>query len=291
MEKFVIGVDLGGSNIRVATVNLKGKILTRKVQPVKKENRNVVIEQMIDLIDSLMNGKIKGIGISVPGAVTPSGLVWAPNLPNWNDFPLENILRSRFPSLEVVVKDDRSTAVFGESRFGVAKECKNFVFMIVGTGIGVGLMLDGHIYSGTRGLAGSMGWFIVDSDSHSSGSKYETFEEKAAGLAIKKKYGLNGQTIFNKALEGDVKALEILENIGKEIGIGVANLVAIVDPEMVVIGGGVAKSWKYIKYGIQYSMQKWSHPILKDIPIFCSSLGDDAGILGVSQMVMERMCD
>ncbi len=288
MKKLVIGVDLGGSNVRSAIVNLKGEILARKVQTVKKKNRNTVIEQLLALIDSLINEKVKGIGVCIPGAVTSSGLVWAPNLPNWNDLPLEGILKNRFPSLEIVVKDDRATMVFAESRLGVAKGYKNVVFMIIGTGIGVGLILDGRVYSGTRGLAGSAGWLIMNGIS-GVGSKYETFEEKASGLAIKEKYGLDGQIFFEKASKGDAKAMEILENIGKEIGIGIANLVAVTDPEIVVIGGGIVKSWKYIKDGIHHSMQKWAHPVLKDIPIFCSSLGDDAGILGVSQMVIERM--
>lgn len=285
-----MAVDLGGSNVRIAVVNLKGEILVRKSQAVNKESKNTVIEQMVDLIDSSMDERIKGIGISVPGAVMPSGLVWAPNLPNWNDLPLKNILKNRFPSSEIVVKDDRSAMVFGESRFGIAKGCKNVVFMVIGTGIGVGLMLDGHIYSGTRGLAGSIGWLVMNNSFH-SGSRYETFEEKSAGLAIKKRYGMDGQVLFEEAMNGNVKALEILDDIGKEIGIGIANLVAVVDPEMVVVGGGIAKSWKYIKGGIRYSMQRWPHPVLKDIPIVCSSLGDDAGILGVSQMVVERMCN
>lgn len=290
MEKLVIGVDLGGSNIRIAIVNSRGRILSRRMQSVKKASKNDVIEQMIGLIGSLMNENIKGIGISIPGSVTPSGYVWAPNLPNWDNLPLRNILENRFPSSKIIVKDDRSTMIFAESRFGIAKGYKSVVFMIVGTGIGVGLMLDGHIYSGVRGLAGSIGWFVINSDSHSD-LRYEIFEEKAAGSAIKKKYGLDGQVILDKAKKGNVEALEILENIGKEIGIGIANLVAVVDPEVVVVGGGVAKSWEYIKNGIHYSMQKWSHPVLKDVPIFCSSLGDDAGILGISQMIVERMWD
>lgn len=290
MEKFVIGVDLGGSNVRVAVVGSRGRILSRRMQSVKKESKNDVIEQMIDLIGSLMDEKIKGIGISIPGSVAPSGHVWAPNLPDWDDLPLKDILENRFPSSKIVVKDDRSTMVFGESRFGIAKGYKNVAFVIIGTGIGVGLMLDGRIYSGARGLAGSIGWFVMNSGSHLN-LKYKTFEEETAGLAIKKKYGLDGQAISDRAVKGNVEALEILEDIGKKIGIGVANLVAVVDPEVVVVGGGITKSWEYIKDGIRYSMQKWSHPVLKDIPIFCSSLGDDAGILGISQMVMERMCD
>ncbi len=281
----MVAVDLGGSNMRVALVGPGGNIFSRETHTIDRDN---VLKQLVDLVGMSVNEYVVGIGVSIPGAIKPGDLVWTPNISGWTELPLKKILKDRFDPLAVTVKDDRASMVFGESRFGVAKGFKNVVYVIVGTGVGAGLMLDGRVYSGTRGLAGSIGWFVTD-EGEETNKMHGTFEEEVAGPSIERKTGTNGTRMMEMAKRGDVEALGVFESIGRKLGSGIANLVSVTDPEMVVIGGGVSESWKFIEKGVRNSMRKWAHPILKDIPILRSSLGDNAGILGVSQMVMEEV--
>ncbi len=283
----VIAVDLGGTNVRVALVDSEGIILSKKSCPIEKEGGEEVLDQIIHLVDPLIEDA-DGMGIVIPGAITCEGLVWAPNIPGWKDLPLEKILRDKFHPFDVIVKDDRYATILGESHFGAVKGYKNVAYVIIGTGIAAGLMIEGKIYSGSRGLSGSIGWFITD-ENIIQGADHEIFESKVAGRALKKKLGVNGEELMEMASKGDIKALESLNALGEKIGIGIANLVAVVDPEIVVIGGGVSKSWQYIEGGIRSTLNKWDHPIFKDIKVVCSTLGDDAGILGITRIVMERV--
>jgi glucokinase len=284
----IISVDVGGTNIRVASIESNNdNILHRTSCLIDKVGGKKVVAQIIQLIKPSIEDA-NGIGVAIAGAVTSDGLVWAPNIPEWKDLPLEKILRDEFYPLDVIIKDDRSSMVLGESRFGVARGHKNVAYVIVGTGIAAGLMIDGKIYSGSRGLAGSMGWFITD-EKIGQDSSHGNFESKVAGPALDKNFGMNGQMLAKMASKGDIKALDNLNKVGEEIGIGIVNLVAVIDPEIVVIGGGVSKSWKYIENGIRHTLNEWGHPVLKDIEVVCSSLGDDAGILGVYSIIKERI--
>jgi glucokinase len=282
----IISVDVGGTNIRVALIDSNGEFLFRRSFLTEKDNGEKVIEQIMCSIELLIKDA-NGIGIVVAGGVTPEGLVWAPNISGWKGLPLEKMLKEKF-HVDVIVKDDRCSMVFGESCFGIAKEYKNVAYVIIGTGIGAGLMIDGKVYCGSRGLAGSIGWFITDGKI-SQDPVHGNFESKVAGPALKENFGMNGQMLAEKASKGDIKALESLNKFGEEIGLGIVNLVAVIDPEIVVIGGGVSKSWKYIEKGIRHTLNEWGHPVLKDIEVVCSSLGDDAGMLGISRMVVERI--
>ncbi|MCL4407349.1 MAG: ROK family protein [Thermotogae bacterium] len=284
----IIAVDVGGTNIRVALIDLNGTVLSRTSCPIEKDNGEDVLEQIIHLVNPLFDN-VEGIGIAVAGAVTSDGLVWAPNIPEWKDLPLERILREKF-HVDVMVKDDRSSMIFGESRFGVAKGYKDVAYVIVGTGIAAGLIINGEIYGGSRGLAGSLGWLITDGKV-SQDPVHGNFESKVAGLSLEKRFGMNGQILAEEASKGNIKALENLNKLGEEIGIGIVDLVTIVDPEIVVIGGGVSKSWQYIEKGIRHTLDEWGHPIFKGIKVVCSSLGDDAGILGIYGMIKERVGD
>lgn len=285
----VIAVDVGGTNIRVALIESSDDtILHRTSCSIDKVGEKKVVEQIIHLINPLIKD-VKGIGVAVAGAVTSDGLVWAPNIAGWKDLPLAKTLKEKF-QVDVVVKDDRSSMAVGESRFGIAKGYKNMAYVIVGTGIAAGLLIDGKVYEGSRGVAGSIGWLITDGKI-TQNPTHGNFESKVSGLALEKKFGMNGQMLAEMASKGDVKALDNLNKLGEEIGIGIANLVTIVDPEIVVIGGGVSKSWKYIEKGIRHTLNEWGHPILKDIKVVCSSLGDDAGILGVYDVIKERVGD
>lgn len=285
-KKSVAAVDLGGSNIRTAVVGQSGEISRRESVRIEKDGEKV-LESLFDLIGSAIDESVIGIGVSVPGAVTPDDLVWAPNIPGWKDLPLKKILEEKFAPLKVTVKDDRASMVFGESRFGVAKGFGNVAYVIVGTGIGAGLMIDGRVYSGTRGLAGSIGWFVTGK---TDGSRFHgDFEEEAAGPSLLRRMGVAGEKIMELAENGDPAALEAFYGLGGTLGRGIANLVSVVDPEIVVVGGGVSESWEFIEKGIRDSLRIWSHPVLKEIPVLRSSLGDNAGILGISRMVMEEV--
>jgi len=287
---FSIGVDLGGTNIRAGIVNNNGKIFDRYEVRINRNKSCQISEQICNLIEKFDLTNILGIGIAIPGVIRPSGNIWAPNLPDWDDFPLSKILHQRLPSTSIFIESDRNTMLIGEKWLGVAKGYKNIVFLIIGTGIGAGLMVDGKIYSGSEGIAGSVGWLVTDKYYLPEYKKIGCFEYRAAGPSITRKTKLDPFLVLSQAEMDNSDALKVLRELGKEIGIGIADIVSILNPEIIVVGGGLSNLWKFLETQVKVTLKKWSHPIaIKHLRIVPSSLGNNAGILGAAKIVFERM--
>ena len=287
---FSIGVDLGGTNIRAGIVNNNGKILDRYEVRINRNKSCQISEQICNLIEKFDLTNILGIGIAIPGVIRPSGNIWAPNLPDWDDFPLSKILHQRLPSTSIFIESDRNTMLIGEKWLGVAKGYKNIVFLIIGTGIGAGLMLDGKIYRGSEGIAGSVGWLITDKNYLPEYKKIGCFEYMAAGPSITRKIKLDPLFISTQAEVGNPDVLKVLRGLGEEIGIGIADIVSILNPEIIIMGGGVSNLWKFFEVQLMATLKKWSNPLaIKHLRIVPSSLGNEAGIIGAAKIIFERM--
>ncbi len=288
MKNAILGIDLGGTNIRAGIVKDDGKILERHEEKINRNSSHRIIEQICDLIEEFNLTDIIGIGIAIPGVVKPSGNVWAPNLPGWKDFPLSKILYQHFPSIPVFIESDRNAMLVGEKWLGIAKGYKDVVFLIIGTGIGAGLMIDGKVYSGSEGIAGSVGWLVTDRNYRQEYGEIGCFEYRAAGPSIFRELNLDPLLISSRAENGDPLVLKTIEKVAEEIGIGIADIVSILNPEIVVVGGGVANLWKFLEPQVKKALEKWAHPLsIKHLYVTPSTLGNDAGILGIAKIVFE----
>ncbi len=258
----VIGVDLGGTKMFGALADLSGNIQHEIYLPHENGSASHV-ERLCELIEQLLNAprppeqRIRGIGIGAPGLTrSPEGtVIWAPSL-NWRDLPLQQILIERF-DLPVFVENDVNLAALGEWGFGAGRGASNLVCIAVGTGIGAGVMISGSLYRGYHQGAGEVGYLLPGVQF--LGRRYDQFgalESLASGTGIaerahqllaeegrpEKAQGLTAEDVFNAARQGEAWATRIVAETADFLGLAVANIAALLDPEVVILGGGVSKS-------------------------------------------------
>src|SRR2546425_4612724 len=192
VQRLVLGVDLGGTKVLSGLISRRGDLVRSWNAPLKGHSRETILAQLIEIIhqaraEAPPSTRVEGIGVAVPGAVRADGTVWAPNLPGWRRVPLASYL-SEATNLRVVVRDDRVTSLLGERWLGAAKRVRTAVFITIGTGIGAGILADGHVWTGAHGVAGSVGWWIVrGTPVGAAGRRIGMLEATVAGPAISRR--------------------------------------------------------------------------------------------------------
>ncbi|MFQ5856862.1 MAG: ROK family protein [Anaerolineae bacterium] len=297
----VIGVDVGGTTVVSVVADLRGDILFRKDIPVcSGDDRSDNLESVLSLIEELRHiqgippEKIRGIGVAVPSIVKePEGIVvWAPAL-GWRDLHLKALLEDRF-GLPSFVENDVNLAALGESRFGCAQGVTNLVAIFIGTGIGGGLILNGDLYRGRYGAAGELGYLLPTPND--LGQTYEQFgclETLAAGPGIAQRAKaalaagetsvltdidlLTAREVFEAARDADSLAIRVIEETVDYLAQAIANVTAVLNPEMVVLGGGVARSGDLLLEPIKERV-RGRIPVMPEIVL--SELGDEAVVQG-----------
>jgi glucokinase len=271
MTKFAIGVDLGGTNLRIAAVDGDGKLLekTTTSTPVS-QGRVVVIGEMCDAIQQMVSrflsgGELAGIGIGVPGIIEmQTGTVReSPNLPDWRDYPVRDEIERRLRTT-VVLENDANAAALGEKWLGAAATVDDMCMLTLGTGVGGGIVLKGQVWHGMTGMAGELGHINVDPDGYpcNCGSR-GCIEQYASATAIKRMAveavatgkapelaramhedpEFSSKVVHQMAMQGDEPAKEIFRRAGDALGIALADLVNIFNLPMYVIGGGASSAW------------------------------------------------
>ena len=263
---YVVGIDLGGSHVHYALADFRGEALRESDESIRPEDGPAkLIHQTQERIRTLVaglprHGRLRAVAIGVPSPVTPKlGVVsWANNLPGWKDVPLKAELEREF-RVPIYLENDANMAAIGEHWRGGARGVDNFVFIALGTGIGAGVFVDGKLYVGRTGAAGELyrmnvEWPRWDEDFGDTGH----FESYVSGLGIAaeghksleregdiKASGLREERdayfVFEALRQGNPRARELLERIFTMLGVGVANVVAVLDPELIVFGGGISK--------------------------------------------------
>ncbi len=318
MMKKLIGIDIGGTKISVILVSSRGRQLDWKVIPTRygiKAKQSV--RELVQVLENMLRANrvkhsdLRGIGVGVPGPVDPKrGVVpWSPNLPGWKGIKLKRILEGHF-HVPVFMDNDANAAGFGEKIFGAGRNVKDFVYITVSTGIGGGLVMDGKIHRGASFCGGELGHMTIvpDGDLCKCG-KRGCLEAHASGTAIarmavsKIKHGaksklltlargvrqVSARTVSQAAELGDRVAIQTLREAGRYLGIGIANLINILNPEMVVLGGSVIKSGSYLWKPMIRSAKKESWPVaFKACKIRKTVLGDQVGNLGAAALVLEQ---
>jgi glucokinase len=271
MPDFSIGVDLGGTNLRVAAVSRQGELLEKVTLGTKLAlGRDHVITEMCDAIQLLSGkyketGKFLGAGIGVPGLVDlHTGMMRkAVNLPGWENYPARAEVERRLGA-RVVLENDARVAALGEQWLGAARGVPNMAVLTLGTGIGGGIVLGGRIWKGMNGMAGEFGHVTIEPEGYpcpcgnrgcaeryasASGLLRMAREAVASGQApslagaAASDAELGAKSIYNLAIHGDEPACRILHNFGRYLGVLLAGLVNVLNLEMYVIGGGVSSAW------------------------------------------------
>jgi glucokinase len=272
MKDFSIGVDLGGTNLRIAAVDVDGHLVEKVTLGTKVSlGRDHVINDMCEAIQHLAekyknSSSMLGIGIGVPGIIDmQTGLLReSPNLPGWADYPVRAEIERRLKTV-VILENDANVAAFGEKWLGAAKEHDDMAMLTLGTGVGGGLVLDGKIWRGMNGMAGEFGHTTVEPEGQKCGcgnrgclEQYasatavvrmarETIAENSSCALARASHSdaeFSAKSIFNLALQGDEDAKRIYRRVGRALGIVISPMVNSLNLPMYVVGGGVASAWE-----------------------------------------------
>ncbi len=239
-DKVIIGVDLGGTNVTVGRIEgLEIVRLEKTFISADNDNGQVVIDEVIDTISKVFTDQVAGIGVGVPSLVdSEKGVVHdVQNIPAWKEIPLKSILENKF-NVPVYIENDANCFAAGEKFFGKAKNADNFVGLVIGTGMGGGIFINGHLYSGENCGAGEFGMLPF---------KESVFEAYCCGQYFQDFYDIKGEELYKRAKQGDAEALAIFRDFGRNLGIGITAILYAFDPEMIVLGGSVSKSWEFFQ--------------------------------------------
>lgn len=235
----LIGVDLGGTNMRAGRVE-GGRVVHHATGATPGQAAaDVVLDKLMATIGAVFTPDVKGIGIGVPSVVdVDRGIVFTvENIPSWQEVPLKEILERRF-QVPVHVNNDANCFALGEFHFGQGRGFRNMVGLVVGTGLGAGVILNRHLCSGSNCGAGEIGTIPF---------REHTFEYYASGQVFAREYGENGALIHARAMKGDGGALAILDQFGEAFGSVVMTTLYAYDPELIVLGGSVAKAYPFFE--------------------------------------------
>jgi glucokinase len=273
----IIGVDLGGTNIR-AGIESGGNLLSPKRAPfnTKKSQPETLIE-LKEFIRPLLTPEVKGIGIGVPSVVdVEKGIVFnATNIPSWDRVPLKDILEEEF-RMPVVVNNDVNCFILGEHQFGLAKGLKNVVGISSGTGLGAGIVINNQLYNGSNCGAGEIG--LLHYLDHN-------IEYYASGNLFQVRHNTTAAAAHKLALDGDATALGCWNEFGVHMAQALKSAVLAYDPEAIVLGGSLSKAFNLFSKSMRDSMQDFPFPeSIRRLKIF-QSQNPDITLLGAAALI------
>lgn len=274
-----VTLDLGGTNIRAAIVD-NGKCRKKTTVPCRaNEKEKAVVQQIIDVIAPLVDGDTDGIGIGVPSVVDPvEGIVYnAANIPSWRKVQLKAILEDRF-KLPVRVNNDCNCFALGEHRYGAGRGLRDMVGITLGTGVGSGLILDGHLYSGVLCGAGEVGSLpYLDSD----------FEHYCSSIWLRDVHGTTGSELARRARAGEAKAKAIWHKFGENLGELTKAILFAYAPEAIIIGGGIAAAMPLFRAGWESTVMTFPYARIAQGCKMLQAELSDANLLGAALLFEE----
>lgn len=313
-KKYRIGVDVGGTNVKVALVDKSGSIVYSDTVPTRAEmGYEYTISNIIKAIGDVMKeskiakDSVEGIGFGFPGQIDcDNGIVrLAPNIPGWVNIPIADIVSKEF-GIPVRVDNDVRCAALAELNFGAGKGASNLICITVGTGIGSGLIVNGKLVRGASNAAGEIGHIKLQMEGGplcgcGDHGCFEAFASGPAIVAMAEEYIKGGKStkyrelakneitpyvVCEAAKQGDVVAKKIFEIMGNYIGIGLSSVVNLLNPEKIVIGGGVADAGDLLFGPIKETLKKRAMPIQgAAVEVVHAELGNTAGVIGASLLI------
>jgi glucokinase len=279
----IAAVDLGGTKLAGAVFEPDGQVLKRDVLPIAGRTGTAVGDLIRQFLERLTQDiTIDAVGVAVPGIYhTDRGTVWAPNIPDWEDYPLLKELQ-RTATVPIAIESDRTCYIMGEAWQGNARGARNAIFIAVGTGIGAGILADGRVLRGQHDIAGAAGWLVLDGEYRAEYAPCGNFEFYAAGPGIARAAGTpDAQAAFEAFDRGEPRALVAVRRAVGYWGRAVANLVSLFNPEIIVFGGGVFGPAASLIDDVYTEALRWAQPIsIRQVRLCVSALGADAGLYG-----------
>ena len=311
MKTYGFGVDIGGTTVKLGLFRTDGELLDKWEIPTRKENDG---SQILPDVAASIKEKIaekaiaaddvQGIGVGVPGPVTPEGIVRKCVNLGWGVFNVEDAL-SELTGYPVKAGNDANVAALGELWQGAGKGAKNIVMVTLGTGIGGGVIIDGHIVAGATGAGGEIGHLPVNDEEtltcgcgkkgcleqYASATGVVTLTKRALEASdqpssLRDLSEITAKDLFDAAKAEDALALEVLEQFGSILGKGLATIACVVNPEMFVIGGGVSKAGTIITDVVEKYYTPSTFHACREAQFKLAELGNDAGIYGCVKMIL-----
>lgn len=311
---YAIGVDVGGTRIAAGLVERKGRIVKDAKRFTETGGPFAVVDAIIDLIEEvtegISSGETTGIGIGLPAQIdfVKQSVEFCTNLP-LAGVDVRSLVMSRLKR-EVTLDNDGNLAAYGEARYGAAKGARDFLMITLGTGVGGGLFVNGEPYRGSRGMGGEIGHVVVDLEGPpcpcggtghlesflgraTLGAKGQELAKEYRGQAIMKAAGgkvddVTAEAVIIAAAKGDPAARELLLEAGEILGRGLVGFVNILNPQLIVVGGGIGESaWFMVERAVDV-MQGEALAGRRDVKVVPALLGNDAGILGAAAMAFNE---
>jgi len=317
-EQRYVGVDIGGSSVKTGVVTESGEVLARRTTAMELgDGRDAMLERLYALIEEIIDesdsgSNVAGIGLAAPGTMDiPGGVIFHPfNLPGWENLPLRDLVAERF-DLPAVLQNDANAAAFGEYWLGAAQDADSLMFWTLGTGIGGGIVLNGRVWEGAHSHAGECGHMIIQQEGglpsefgiHGSLELYagarglvrrcqeqlEAAPDSLLGSRLKEGQEITPLVIAEAAKAGDQVADELIMETARYLAIGTVNVMHILNPAMVLIGGAMTFDQHDSELGrrflqkLQDEVRARAFPILSERTVInYATLGGDAGFIGAA---------
>ena len=312
---YAVGIDIGGTKIAGALVNREGKLLKELRVPTPATDPDAIVDAVVGLIKTLSEGEVvTAAGVAAAGFIDAeqANIVYAPNI-GWRNEPFKAKLEAKL-DIPVFIENDANAAGWAEFRHGAGRGFKHMVMLTIGTGVGGAVVVDSHLLRGGFGIAGELGHMRLIEDGEPCGCGnngcLESYGSGTALLKSAKKLAssgdatgarlreleeeageLTGTQVYQAIQEGDVGALALLRQLGTHIGTAIGSLVAILDPEVVVIGGGVSAAGDLLLDPIReaYLAHLPARGFRPELKIVAAEFLNDAGLVGAADLVLSRL--
>lgn len=312
----VLGIDIGGTKLALASVDPRGAVLHRSVVGAPAFDAGRMVESILELVaGGIASSRAEGLEVEAVGIGAAGFILWeegllmsSPNI-DWSDVPLRDIV-ARSTGLPTFLDNDATAAASGERLAGIAKGIEDFVLVTLGTGIGGGICIGGRVLRGSRGTAAEVGHMVLDPEGPECGcGRRGCLEALASGTALEREAvrlagadpssvlhdastsdpgSVTGEMVSAAARGGDAAAAAAFENISWHLGLGIANLVHLLDPRMVVLGGGVSRSGDLFIDRVRDTVAARGVPeLVRDVRVELSTLGSEAGVIGAAAVAWE----
>lgn len=312
-----IALDIGGTKIDGALFRADGTIIDRHRLLLDGRSGDDVGFLAREIALELMRRAdsqgiiVKNIGVCVPGIVHRlEGSVWAPNIPGWDNFPLRRVLAAALPGVDISIDSDRSCSIYGESWIGSAAGCRDAIFVAVGTGIGLGIKVDGNVLHGFGDIAGAAGWMALEPPYDHKFDRCGCFEYYAsgsgighcarmalAGASFTGDFGgalsiddVKAENVFAAADEGNPIAIAVIDKAVEMWGMGAANLISLFNPEYIIWGGGVFGPARRLIDRIHTEASRWAQPVaMKQVKFVSPAPGINPILAGAAYIAFHHL--
>lgn len=277
MNKEILGIDLGGTNLRGGVVkgNRLSEIISERIRPTASAED--VLEDLFCFIAKLITPSTKAIGIGVPGLVMEGIAYDVVNIPSWAKIPLQQLVAQRY-NFPVVVNNDANCFALGEFYFGKGQGHNSMIGLTIGTGLGSGIIIDKKLFRGNNGGAGEFGMIsYLD----------RCYEYYASGQFFQNVYNIDGETVFENAKKGNANALKLFEEMGMHLGNAIKAISYATDISLIVLGGSVSKAFPYFSKSMWTQIETFAYKTtIRNLQIEVSDL-ENSGILGAASLCFD----